>query len=215
MKHFVKMKKRISFWSMLFLICLACQTQNIEMPSANQKYWEEFQNLPWVAENGLAMDSSQSFYETIADAEDIQTQCLGVRTFIAVDGAEAMSVFRKMVQDKRFPDEVRALEIYGSIGASFLAKELPCALEYEKFLKWALSHEKGVRSRSKLDSIFQRSDSSWHGSRERLRFLEKTLALADTEPKREFIRRKIKANNKPLPVPVPPSRSQPKIIITP
>ena len=215
MNHRMTMLETACGFLFCLLVCAACQSQRIDLPSSDSDYWHRFKTINRVWNEWPKDVDPSPFYETIADSEDVLTKCLGIRAILEVDGAKAMPVFRRMVRDKRFSDEVRALEIYGSTGASFLANELPCASEYEEFLKWALTHEKGARSRSKLDTILQKSDPTWHGSRERLRYLKKTLAFANTEPQREFIRRKIQANDEPLPVPVPPSRSQPKIIITP
>ena len=201
--------------SLLFLICTSCRTRTVKLPSADREYWREFQRIQGIINDAPPVDVSQSFYETIANAPDVQTQSLGIRTLFLVDGVQVLPVFRAMVLDDRFSDETRALEIYGSAGASFLAGDLPGLPEYSAFLDWAQEQEKGSRSRSKMDRILQRTDPEWQGSAKRIRFLKRSLGIAETEAQKESIRRKIRENDTPLPPLIPASGNMPTIHITP
>ena len=152
---------------------------------------------------------SPRFYEAIAASSNEAAQVDGLAAIWSIDRERSFPVFRKTVLDERFSDGARATYLYAILGnwrmnADESAMTVREAQAYDEFLRWSERHESGAASRRKLDRVLQRLDPSWHGSERRRRFLERSLQLADSEDRKELVRRWLRENEEPLPEPPPP-----------
>lgn len=163
--------------------------------------------------------SSEPFIGVIAASGDSEIQADGLAAIWKVDREDSLPLFRETVEDDRFPDSVRYQCVYSVLESRIrhLNEANPAERReselYVDFLHWASERETGPRSRYGLDRAMERLDPSWHGSERRRRFLERSLLLADSEERKELVRRWLRENEEPLPEPSPPPATPSRDII--
>ena len=155
------------------------------------------------------VSSSEPFLVVIAASGDTEIQTEGLAAIWKVDREDSLPLFRGTVEDDRFPDSVRYQCVYSVLESRIrhLNGTIPAerreSERYGDFLRWAAERETGPRSRYGIDRAMERLDPSWHGSERRRRFLERSLLLADSEERKELVRRWLRENEEPLPEPPP------------